>query len=496
MKNFLSNLLMPAVILFSLAGCKSLDVNKQLAQKRDEIDKNEPWRYDRPEQTDAPDRPVFPIVTSTKLKNHVTVMVVEDHRLPIAVVNVVLKRGSAEDPRGLSGVMQLMGSMLKEGTKELTSLELAEAFANLGTEVSVTVNKDSIQISAPVLSDKIATVVGLIAGMIKHPRMEQEDFARVKLQHEGLLATNSTVLSYVAKTQFMEAAYGHHPYGSPNAGSLSSIAGITLQDLIKAHKNNFAADHLAVTVVGDISLAELQKIAHKNFGDMSSSRQRSVALKDPAVHKQMITRIIERSPAPQAFLIVGRPLIAQKDRDLPILEVLQNILAGSPNTRLGLNLREKKGWTYGVHGVVSPLRSKGPFLITTSVQLPYAADALDEILAELEKIRTELVTDDELVRAKNGILKSFASRYNTINKIAGSIADEYVYGLPSNYDEKFFDSVAKVTAKDILQFANKYLGKNTLTAIAVGELDALEAGMTKSNLGRLTIERDTNKKAH
>ena len=183
-------------------------------------------------------------------------------------------------------------------------------------------------------------------------------------------------------------------------------------------------------------------------------------------------------------------MVKQKDHDLAIFNVLQSIIAGSPASRLDAKLREEKGWTYGVTSGINPLLGKGLMIVGTSVQIPFGVDALNEILHEFERLRKEPVTDAELTTAKNGLLRSFAARYSTIGKVASTMVEQFVYSLPANYDETIYDRIAKVSANDILAVSNRALKKENLVAVAVGDLEAMEAAIGKSDMGKVVIERE------
>ncbi len=482
-----------SLISLIFSGCRTIDKKgAMLATMRDELDKKEQWRHTLPEENQVALKPAFPAVKTSKLKNGLTIMVVEDRRLPIASISLVTKNGSAKDPFGMSGLMHLTGLMLKEGTQTRTSLELAEDFANLGTEVSVTVGKDMANISAAVLSDKVDHVINYLGAMVKTPRMAIEDFERVKLQHQSLLASQQGVLSYVAQTSFLLAAYGEkHPYAYPSAGTVAAISKLNIEDIKKSHQANFGPNVAALIAVGDVSLEQIEALAKQHLGTWNRKATSLATVKDPPTTKRMQTRLVVRAHSPQTYLLLGQPVIAQKDKDLAALQVLQNIIAGAPTSRLDAKLREEKGWTYGVSSGVSPLLGKGPIMIATSVQVPFGADALNEILRAFDQLQKEPVTGSELATAKNGLLHSFAGRFSTVGKVTASLAERFIYGLPANYDEVIFDKIAQVSAEDIMAVSKRVLKKDTIVAVAVGDLEAIEEPIAKSDVGNVTIERET-----
>lgn len=473
---------------FSLTSCVG---KNQLKKTRTELLEKEKFRYQLPPDNDAALRPVFPKVKKGTLKNGLQILAVEDNRLPIAQVSLVLKHGSGNDPVGKSGLNYLTAFMLKEGAGKLNALELAEAFANLGTEVSVGANQDMTEISAGVLSSKVGETMALIASMAKEPRFMQADFDRIKSQHQNLLSSYQGIASYVAQTKFLQAAYGEkHPYANPSSGTLQSLSTISLADIKKAHQDNFSASSAALIVVGDVKLGEVESLAKKYFGSFKKTSAKNISIPDPAANAEMRTILVERNDAPQTYIMVGRPLANRYDPDLASFQVLQNILSGSPASRLDANLREAKGWTYGVSASASALRGKGAAVVGSSIQTPFGADALNEMLMEFEKLSTTPVSDDELATAKNNLLQSFAARYSTLAKVANSVADNFAYSLPFNSDEKLYDDLANVSKESIMKVSARAFKKDGLVAVAVGDLEALEPSIAKVSVGKVSVERE------
>lgn len=481
------------LVLFFLGPVACVSTSKQIALNRDALDKKETWRHQLPKSDPSYLRPVFPNVKRAQLKYGLTVLVVEDHRLPIAQIMLATKAGSARDPFNLGGLSQLTALMLKEGAGPHDSLALAEAFANLGTEVSVSVNKDMVQISAEVLSDKIPKTVGLMSSMVMEPRFNGEDFDRVKLHHASLVSSQQANPSYLAQVNFLKSAYGEkHPYGHPNAGTLRTITNIDLKDIKKAYLSNYGANETALIVVGDITLAEVLDLAKNNLGEWDKAVAPVKHIIDPKAHQEMQTILVERLNSPQTFIMVGMVAINRLDKNLAALEVFQHIIAGLPTSRLGANLREQKGWTYGVQSQLSPLLGRGPLFISSSIQVPFGADALSEILKELEKMKNEPVSDEELSISKNGILNSFASRYSTVGKISSILADLYTYSLPANHEEILYDQIAAITKQDILAAAQKVIKSHQFTAVAVGDLESIKEPLSNMKVGKVTIEKEVD----
>lgn len=489
MKKYLILILIP---LFFGIGCASVSTNKVSPEQREALIKSEEWRSELPLLEDAAVKPKFPKVKTHTLENGLTIYVMEDHRIPIAEVRLVFKNGSAKDPIGKAGLHHLSALMLKEGTKHLTSLELAEAFANLGTELSIITAKDSSELFTDVLSSKVDDVMKLMADVAQNPRMEKDDFERVKYRQLQSIAADQAVAAYAAQVSFLMAAYGpKHPYGYPSKGDLTTLSKIDLEQVKKTYKNDFGPNNAALIIVGDVKMSQVRSLATKFFGKWARLGNFSFKAEPVAPKKEMQTQLVPRAGMPHTFLLLGQPVASAKDKDLATLEVLQQLLAGLPSSRLDGNLREKKGWTYGVNSMVNPLLGRGPMMVTTSIQVPFGAEAMAEILNEFENLKTTPVTDEELKSAKVGLLQSFASRYNTVEKNASSIARNFVYDLEPSFDEKFYEQILQVSKEKIMNVSKRVFNRQNMVAVAVGDVDVMEAPLNKMKIGgKITIEKE------
>lgn len=486
-----TSLIFWSLITLIFSACTTVKPKPSALSPREELIAKEEWRYKLPEAEFAPVKPHFPQVKEQKLKNGLTVMVVEDHRLPIAEVGLAWKNGSALDPIGKAGLQHLSALMLKEGTAKMTSLELAEAFANLGTEVSVGAGKDLSFISAGVLADKVDDAMALMAAMAQKPRFAPADFARVRLQQQHSVSADMSSPAYVAQVKFLMAAYGDkHPYAYPSAGTEKTVENIKLADVKNAHRTNFGPNNAALIVIGDVTMEHVLAWANNYFGSWKHIKNPLRPLPVPKKSNQMRTILVSRPTLPQTFLLIGQPVAAQLDPDLATYEVFQHIIAGMPTSRLGMNLRESKGWTYGVGSSLVPLRTEGPLFVSTSIQVPYGADALSEILNEFENLKKNPVSQAELNSAKNGLLHSFASRFNTLKQIATDVWQNFVYDRPRNSDEILYDQISAVSPEKILAVANKALKKEHMVAVAVGELEVMEIPLATMDVGQVIVEKN------
>ncbi len=487
MKKFLIVL----VPVFGMLGCVSTSLNKNLAKEREALIEAEQWRRDLPSIEQQPVKPKFPHVKTHVLANGLTIYVMEDQRIPIAQVRLAFKNGSGMDPIGKAGLHNLTGLMLKEGTKKFSSLEIAEAFANLGTELTVGTSKDSTEFFSDVLSSKVDDVMTFLAQIVQEPRFANDDFERVKYRQQQVVAADQAVAAYAAQVSFLMAAYGaNHPYAYPSKGDLRTLTHIDLEHVKKTYHESFGPNNAALIVVGDVTMSQVKKLAKKLFANWRPLKKFSFKVAPIIAKKEMETHLVARSGMPHTFLLVGQPVATAKDKDLATLEVFQQLLAGLPSSRLDANLREKKGWTYGVSSLVNPLLGPGPMMTSTSIQVPFGSEALAEILNEFENLKTTPVSDEELKAAKEGIQYSFASRYNTVEKNASSIARNFVYDLKANHDELFYEQIGQVTKEKIMNAAKRIFNRSSMVAVAVGDVEVMQVPLAKMKVGRIIVDND------
>lgn len=475
-------------LLFVLFGCKT--IQKAPVEMVEQKDPDE-WRYNVPVGKVTPTIPEFPNVTVETLKNGFKIYAVKDSRLPIVQTILTFKNGSSTDPKNIQGVNYLVTQMLSEGAGKYSALALDEEFADLGTEVSSTSSKDYAMISVASLCDKLPKVVELMALMAQKPTFSTSDFARIKSNHLNELAAKQGVPSYVAQEGFLKAAYGpNHPYSYPTMGTVETVNRISIKEMKTAYSNYFGINNGALIVVGDIEIDDVKKLAEKHFGSWRHKAKALPAINNPVVSGTK-TVLIERPKTPQSFILVGSAKLTFSDPYLAAYEIIGEIIAGAPSSRLGANLREAKGWTYGIHGGGLALRVNGPSMLMSSIQVPYGADAVQEILKEFGSMRTQMVTDKEFNEAKTGALASYGERFNTVESVASNLVNMFVYNLSTSYLKDFYEKLSGLTKENVQEASKVLFDEKSLVIVGVGDLDVLEIPMSKmGNVGKITVEKN------
>lgn len=430
----------------------------------------EAWRAKRPPSAPFV-QPQLPVFHGETLTNGVRVLTAPMTQLPIVDVRLVIKVGSAHDPAGQEGVAYLMGKMLQEGTRKRDSLQLARAFADLGSHVHVHTTQDKTSISVGVQKRYVDAAVALLAEMVRQPAFTNDDFNRVKTEHAASLRKRLAQPAAVAMATFMAQAYGKtHPYGHPVMGTLASAQTLRREHVKSLWQKTVGPRVAALIVSGDMTSARARRLAHRHLSNWSNSR--AVAAQpppDPPPPRRLTVHVMPRASSPQTFVLMGRPLLrAGEPRNAP-LAVLNALLGGMFSSRLNLTLREEKGWTYGARSTVQAMVGQGPLLMHADIQKPHGADAVREIARQLNQLRHHPPEPPEVVTAKQSLLRSFAGDFETVGSTSRFLTWLFVHDLPLSYHKQWLQRIETVTTEEVALLARDALQEHHMHAVAVGD---------------------------
>jgi zinc protease len=275
-----------------------------------------------------------------------------------------------------------------------------------------------------------------------------------------------------------------HPYGYVELGTEASNQAITRDAMVSYWKREMVPGNAALVVVGAVSRTELEALARKAFGGWTGTAPQRAALPAPAGTQAKLV-IVDTPGAPQTQVRVASIGAARATRDFETLEVVNTILGGLFTSRINLNLREDKGYTYGAFSTFAFRRDPGPFYVGAGVRTDVTAPAVSEIFNELRKIKDVQVTADELALGRDSLVRSMPGRFETSSQAAGSFASLYVYSLGLDYYSKYIEGVMAVDAAGALVAARKYLAPERMVVVAVGDRQKIEADLKKLNLGEV-----------
>jgi zinc protease len=415
-----------------------------------------------------------------KLKNGLEVMLVEFHDLPLVDFNLMIKTGGAANPVDRAGLADLTAHMLDEGTKTRSALAIADQVAALGATLSTGSTWDASNVSLSALTKNLEPAIALFADVVVNPSFEPKEFERVRDNLLTAITRRKDSPPTVANLALTRLLYGQkHPYGWPMAGVEASIKKLTPADLRGFYDKYYHPNNAALLVAGDTTEKELRGKLDAAFAKWRSKG--AAAPKLPAPDGAAATTrvfLVDKADAPQSSIRVGLIGIERKSPDYFPVTVM-NLILGGGFYRLDLNLREGKGWTYGARSTVDSRRAPGPWSAGGEFVALHTADSVKEILKELASMRDADVTDVELARAKDQIIKSFPARFATRANVAAQLAELAVFGLPDSYVTDYTKKIAAVTKDDVRRVARKYLDPNHLTIVVVGDRKTLAEPLGK-----------------
>jgi predicted Zn-dependent peptidase len=431
----------------------------------------------------------MPAIQKRQLSNGLPVWIVELHEVPVAQVNLIVFSGTAHDPSGKFGVASLTSAMLMDGAGARSALEIADAVDYLGADLSATSTSDMTAVRLHVPVARLADALPIMADVALRPTFPAPDLERQRQQRLTSLLQARDDPATVAGLAFAHVLYGRaHRYGTAMMGTGETIKGFTAEDVRAFYASAFRPANAALLVVGDTTPDKMMPLLEANFGGWSAPAQTAAAPRLPEA-KQVARRevyLIDKPGAAQSQIRIGWIGVPRSTPDYFPLMVMNTILGGSFTSRLNMNLREEKGYTYGASSSFDMRAAAGPFAAGAGVQTDKTTESLQEFFKELNAL-LEPVPADELARAKNYVALRYPSTFETTGDISRRLEDLLVYKLPEDYFASYVQKIQAVTAADVQRVAKTYIQPGRFAVVIVGDVKVIEPGIRKLNLGRISI---------
>lgn len=399
---------------------------------------------------------------------------VEDHAIPFVALEIRFQGGTSLDRPGKRGEVNLMTALIEEGTGHLDAQGFAEARDALAAGLSFDSDADGVSVSARMLTENRDQALALLQQALTAPRFDQDALDRVRVQVMANIRANEQDPSTLAWDAAMAQAFGSHPYGSPDDGSLDSVQALTREDMIAAHQAALTRDRVTVGVSGDITAAELGPMLDLLLGGLPTA---AVPLPGPAPVALTGGVKVMDFPGPQSTIAFAHQGIAVDDPDFLTASLLNEILGGSRfSARLMSEVREKRGLTYGIGTGLQSWDHAALIGGQFQASNDKVAEAITVIRAEWARILAEPIPEDEVARAKSYMTGSYPLRWKGNDAIAGILVGMQVSGLAIDYPKTRNDRVAAITADDLSRVAKRLFDAEALTFFVVGQPVGLESG--------------------
>jgi zinc protease len=366
---------------------------------------------------------------------------------------------------------------MDEGTASKTSEQIAQALDTMAASVSVSANEGSqiATVAGSALTDQFDPVLALAADILLNPIFPEKELALYKGRARAALEEQRSDPDFLKQERYAQALYGSHPAASVGL-TRESLEKITRDALVSFHKSNYVPDHTIIGVSGDITLAEARAKFENALKNWSKSGKPRPGVVDPPDSGPMKVSLVNRPGSVQTGYQLGEPAINRVHPDYDAVQVMNTILGGS-NGRLFRELRESKGYTYGVYSTLRALRYRGDWRSAMDVRTEVTVPALRDLLAELAKMRDQLVPEAEFKDAQRSLTASFALSLENPAELLNLYIIRQLYNFPVDYWDRYTDRITAVTPAQVQAVARTYLDPARLQIVAVGDASKIEAGL-------------------
>lgn len=429
----------------------------------------------------------FPPVTRATLSNGMIVTLAQRHSIPVVQMILSFDAGIAADDRAKPGTQSLMLALLDEGTTTRSGTQIAEQQERLGAQISATSGIDRTRISLSALVPNLTNSLDLYADIVRNPRFAPAEIDRVRGQALAGIAAENNDPQSLALRELPPLLYGvAHPYGLPltGSGTIAGVKSVTQADLQRFHQRWLRPDNAELFVVGDIRMAELLPQLERSFGGWAAPVTPRGQKAFPPVSTEHGARIImiDRPGSPQSQ-ILGGTILAKTGRDDQIaLQAANDILGGQSTSRLNIDIREEKGWAYGVQSLAVTVVHEMPLLIFAPVQTDRTGDALAAIIADMAALgSTRPIAADEMARTINNNVRALPGQFETASAVLGSIERNAIFARPDNYQAGLAARYRAAMLSDLQSAATLLSPKNAVWMI-IGDRKLVEPQLAKLGL--------------
>jgi predicted Zn-dependent peptidase len=410
-----------------------------------------------------------------KLPNGLTVLILEDHRFPLVTVDFTFQgAGALWEPADQHGLASVTAQMLREGTPTRNSKAINEQIDQLGASffANAPYGDEDAGAGGSGLSDNLESWFPLITDLILNANFPDDELTKLKQRLKVQLIQQRQQPAFLASEQFSKAVYGSHPAATISA-TPESIEALSSAKLAQWHKERYTPQNTVLGVAGDVNPQEFIAKLKVWLADWPKTDFVPPATPKTVPVKERHVFVVDRQGSVQTTLAIGNIAIDRVSPDYPSMVVMNQILGASVSGRLFLNLREAKGYTYGVYSRFTALQYAGPFRAGGDARTQVTEGAMTEFWNEFHRIRDEKVPDGELDDARHAVVASFALSLEHPGELLSFAEEQKIYGLPADYWDKYPAQISAITAEDVQRVARKYVDPDNMQIVAVGDAKSI-----------------------
>jgi len=436
----------------------------------------------------------LPAIQKQKLSNGLEVWTVRQAELPIVSMNLVLKSGGTLDPTEKSGLASMTAALLDDGTKTRSAVEIANGLQSIGAFLGAGSGWDSANVSMQTLTKNLDQALNIFSDVVINPTFPGEELEKYRGRLLTTFQQRKDLPNAISDLVYNKVLYGKtHPYSKQLSGDVVSVKGISRGDLVNFYQANYRPNNAVLIVVGDIDQKTLMPKLEQSFAGWKKGDVRMFDVPEASMMEKAGIYIVDKPGAAQSVVSIGQVGVPRNSPDYIPLQVMNTILGGGFTSRVNMNLREDKGYTYGARSGFAFRRGAGPFSASADVETAVTKESVAEFMRELRGIRGEVpVTQRELEYNKQSLIRRFPSGFETTGQISNQLANLVIYGLPDTYFNNYIQKVSTITVADVNRVANKYLSPDRMAVVIVGDRKTIEPGLRELGLPIAILDTEGN----
>ncbi|EAR01473.1 M16 family metallopeptidase [Maribacter sp. HTCC2170] len=415
----------------------------------------------------------FPDIEREKLKNGLNIVLAKRKGVSTVVMRLMVDAGYKTDHLASPGTAALSMNLLDEGTKDLTSLEINEQLQLLGASISTFSNPDNSTVYMNTLKPSLDASMDLFAEVILNPAFPQKEFDRLKTEQINTIKKEKSQPFSMGLRVMNKFLYGEgHPYSNPYTGSgyENTVQELSREDVVKFYDSWMKPNNATIVVTGDVEMSELKSKLQKKLGKWKKGNVPEIAFSAPKTNAKNTLYLIDRPESLQSVIIAGH--LTAKYGDLPeiALEQMVNILGGEFTSRINMNLREDKHWSYGAGGLVLGAKEERPFIVYAPVQTDKSSESVTEIRKEIaEFVSSNPATKEELDKVKTNQVLKLPGQWETNSAVNSSVSNLVRFNLPDDYYQKYDENVRNLSISDIKKVSKTVVKPDAVNWFMVGD---------------------------
>ena len=423
----------------------------------------------------APEREVrWPKRAKSKLANGLKVILLESHTIPKFHGELYFRSGNAFAASRGTALAEMTATMVRTGTAQHSSREIEELLRGLGADLSVNAGQDNSSFSFAGLSDHAEPLLQLMNELAREATFPAAEFERERRQKLEEVKLERTQPGFLAGERLRKVLFGGHPY-SQISPTEEQVAAYTRDELQSVYRDFYTPENAILILVGDFDAASMQRSAEKVFGNWTGKKPAALESAEPPVPKGRRVYLVDLPGSVQTQILCGCHAITRQNPDWIKLGLTNSLYGGAFNSRLVMNIREDKGYTYSPRSGVNPLRQYGYFSVSAAVRNDVVAASLTEIFYELDKLRSVPVPEPELLDAQNYLTGVFSMGLATQSGLLSQISTLALNDLPDDYLETYREKVRALKPEDVMSAARTYFDSANMQIVVVGDRQHVES---------------------